>query len=152
MATFFDAATRRVLEARVLTLRPDSPRQWGQMSAHQTVCHLSDTFQMALGERRSAPVASRFKRLTKLIALYAPFRWPRGTLETIPEVKQGAGGTPPNDFERDRAELLAVMARFAATPPGGFAPTHPIFERMTANDWGRWAFRHVDHHLRQFGA
>jgi hypothetical protein len=28
---------------------------------------------------------------------------------------------------------------------------HPVFQKMSAAEWGRWAYRHVDHHARQFG-
>lgn len=28
---------------------------------------------------------------------------------------------------------------------------HPGFGRMSQSDWLRWGYRHVDHHLRQFG-
>lgn len=152
MATIFDAEARSALEARVRQLRPDSPRQWGRMSPHQAICHLSDAFRMALGERPCAPVAGRFKQLVKLVALYAPLRWPRGAIQTVPEAEQGRGGTPPMEFDRDRAALVALMERFATSAAHALAPTHPMFDRMTATDWGRWAYRHVDHHLRQFGA
>ena len=151
MATLFDATTRAALETRVRRLRPDSRPNWGRMSAHQAICHLSDGFRMGLGERPCAPIAGRFKRLLKMVALYAPLRWPRGTIKTVPEVEQGIGGTPPTEFERDRAELLALIARFATAPPQAFPSAHPIFDRMSANDWGRWGYRHLDHHLRQFG-
>jgi hypothetical protein len=151
VATIFDATARSALEARVRRLLPDSPRQWGRMSPHQAICHLSDAFKVAVGERPCAPVAGRFKQLVKLVALYAPVHWPRGTIVTVPEAEQGRGGTPPVEFERDRAELLALMERFATTGAHALPPTHPIFDRMTATDWGRWGYRHVDHHLRQFG-
>jgi Protein of unknown function (DUF1569) len=28
---------------------------------------------------------------------------------------------------------------------------HPLFGRMSASSWMRWAYLHADHHLRQFG-
>jgi hypothetical protein len=30
--------------------------------------------------------------------------------------------------------------------------SHPIFGAMSAGDWLRWGYLHMDHHLRQFGA
>jgi hypothetical protein len=31
------------------------------------------------------------------------------------------------------------------------ATQHPMFGRLTTNEWNVWGFRHADHHLRQFG-
>jgi len=88
--------------------------------------------------------------MTKWIALYAPFHWPKG-VPTRPEVEQGAGGTPPTDFERDRNDLLAVLLRFSDQPRAFQWHPHPMFGEMRHDEWLRWGFLHTDHHLRQFG-
>jgi Protein of unknown function (DUF1569) len=43
-----------------------------------------------------------------------------------------------------------LMERFAQ-PSAAERPAHPIFGRMTEEEWMRWGYLHVDHHLRQFG-
>jgi hypothetical protein len=151
-ATLFDTATRSRLEGRIRTLQPDSRRQWGRMSPHEAVCHLSDAFRMALGEKACASVPGRFKPVLRFVALHLPLSWPRG-IKTLPEVEQGAGagGTPPVDFERDRRDLLALIARFCDARPEARSSTHPMFGPMSTAGWGRWGYRHLDHHLRQFG-
>ena len=68
----------------------------------------------------------------------------------MPEMDQRAGGTPPGEFRRDRAELVDLLRRFAAREADW--PRHPLFGTMNRDDWSRWAWRHTDHHLRQFGA
>jgi hypothetical protein len=151
MSNLLDPGTRAVMEARVRRLRPDSPRLWGRMTPHQTVCHLSDAFKISLDEREVAPLQRAFKPLLRFIALRLPLPWPRGRIQTVPEADQGAGGTPPTEFTGDVAELLALIERFAAARPDQRCATHPIFGPMTADLWGRWGFRHLDHHLRQFG-
>ena len=122
------------------------------MTPHEALCHSSDAFRMALGERAVAPVRVRFKPVIRFVALWTPLPWPKGRLQTVPEAEAGVGGTPPVTFEEDRAELLALMARFAAAPAGQLLAVHPILGRMRREDWGRWGYRHMDHHLRQFGA
>ena len=71
---------------------------------------------------------------------------------TRPEIDQhGGGGTPPADFEVDRALLLHLVERFTAKLPDfKFAP-HPMFLEMNEREWMRWGYLHSDHHLRQFG-
>jgi hypothetical protein len=151
VVSLLDAATRTAVEIRVRRLQPDSRRQWGRMTSHQAICHMSDAFRMALGDRDTAPVPASFKPLVRFVALRLPLRWPRGRIQTVPEVEQGVGGTPPIEFERDRAELIALMSRFGTAAPADRCSTHPIFGPMSADLWGRWGYRHMDHHLRQFG-
>jgi hypothetical protein len=150
MPTIFDPLARSRLEQRVRALCVESPRQWGRMTPHQALCHMSDVFRMALGDKPVAPRRSRFRLLLRFIALDVPMNWPRG-VPTLPEVEQGCGGTQPLDFELDRAELLSLIARFADSMPAHRKPTHPVFGTMTTARWGKWGYRHLDHHLRQFG-
>ena len=86
----------------------------------------------------------------KWVALRMPMKWPRG-VSTRPEMEQGVGGSSPTEFDADRGELLQLMERFAE-PAAAERPAHPIFGRMTEEEWMRWGYLHVDHHLRQFGA
>jgi hypothetical protein len=151
VVTLLDPPTRASVEARIARLRPDSARQWGGMTPHQALCHMSDAFRLSLNERTAADVPTAFRPVIRLVALWLPLRWPGGRIKTVPEAEQGAGGTPPGEFERDRADLLALMTRFCAATPAQRCPTHPIFGPMSPTAWGRWGYRHVDHHLRQFG-
>lgn len=60
---------------RLRNVRPESVRRWGRMSAHQMVCHLSDSFRMATGEKLVSDATSLLQRtMVKWIALYLPLR------------------------------------------------------------------------------
>lgn len=150
MPTFFDAAVRARFESRVRAIHPGSTRRWGRMSPHEALCHLADGFRMVLGDKPVAPRPRRFRGVVRFTALRLPLPWPRG-IPTFAELEQGRGGTRPEEFERDREALLALMARFAAAGPGDLAPAHEMFGPMRHADWGVWAYRHLDHHLTQFG-
>lgn len=138
------------IRGRIALVAPGDSPLWGSMSAPQTICHLCDAFRCPIGERVPAP----FKALPlpapvfKWLALWVPLKWPPG-IRTPPEVDQRIGGTPPAEFEADRAALLATLDRFAFGT-GPWAP-HPMFGRMTRAEWMRWGYLHCDHHLRQFG-
>ena len=91
------------------------------------------------------------KTIRKWIALYLPLPWPAGIL-TRPEIDQELGGTRPVDFEADLAQLEELLEHITTqTRPVG-RQLHPMFGRMSKAAWLRWAYLHVDHHLRQFGA
>ncbi len=103
-----------------------------------------------MGEKPVSTVASPLPRvLVKWIALYAPFRWPKG-VPTRPEMDQNIGGTQPVDFNQDRAKLTTIIDRFS-DPAREDWGMHPMFGRISKADWLRWGYLHADHHLRQFG-
>ena len=151
MKTLADEGDAQEILRRLRTVRPDSARRWGRMSAHQMVCHLNDAFRMATGEKPCAPSKRAVPAIVmKGIALYVPLRWPAG-IATVPEVDQECGGTPPVDFSSDLAETERHVTRVASRTVT-WAGAHPIFGTMSERDWLRWAYLHADHHLRQFGA
>jgi len=150
LKTVFDPAQRERLLARIDRLEAGSPRQWGRMTPHQAVCHLSDALRATLGERTGpARRETMQRRVVRFVAFTLPFRWPHG-VRTAPELDQQRDGTPPVDFERDRAELKALLERVAATDGAGLRPHH-LWGPMRPGEVGRYAYRHADHHLRQFG-
>jgi hypothetical protein len=151
MKTLARRRDKEELLRRVRTIRPDSVRRWGRMSARQMLCHLNDSFCMATGERpvhRTPPLRQR--TIIKWIALYLPVRWPPGIV-TVAEVDQEQGGTKPGDFAADAARLEALIERVSTQTMGFVWPSHPIFGTMSAAEWLRWGYLHTDHHLRQFG-
>ncbi len=148
MKTLMVPGDRQEILERVHNLRLDSPRQWGRMSAHQAICHLNDSFLAVLGEKPVSPATGWFQRsVMKWVALKTPMPWPKD-LKTRPEMDQTVSGTKPVDFDYDRAALCASTERFVSAVQ--WAP-HPIFGPMVAEEWMRWGYLHMDHHLRQFG-
>ena len=72
MSTLFDPSVRKALTTRIDALRPDSARQWGRMSPHQAVCHLSDGFRMVLGEKVVRPRVTALGPVMRFVALSLP--------------------------------------------------------------------------------
>ena len=152
MKSFLNRADKKEILERLSNLRPDSRRRWGRMTPHQMICHLSDSFKSRLGEKENSPANNLFTRtVVKWIALYAPTPWPHD-IKTRPEMDQEIGGTPPDDFESDRLQLVALLERFAAPEKNAEFHPHPFFGDMSEAEWMRWGYLHCDHHLRQFGA
>ena len=139
------------LVQRLTRTRPDCLRRWGRMTAHQMVCHLSDTFRMALGQKHVRNVGGLGHRtLIKWLALYTPLTWRPGIV-TTPEVDQEFGGTRPAEFSVDLKQAEDLLILVASRVGSAAWPDHPVFGRMSERDWMRWAYLHTDHHLRQFG-
>ena len=150
MRTLESIADRESIVQRISALTPSDRRLWGRMTANQMVCHLCDAYRLPLGDKTAKPVKGFLQRSAmKWFALWFPAKWPKG-VSTVPEMEQGVGGTAPVEFERDRAELLALVRRFC-DPSTGLSSPHPFFGPMTRPEWLRWGYLHADHHLRQFG-
>jgi len=143
-------AARHELEARIAALAPTDYRRWGSMTVHQMICHVTEAFRCAMGDK-SMTADQRLplpRPLLKFGALRVPLRWPHD-FPSPPEIAQDKHGKHPVAFELDRAALLAALADFCTRSPQPL-PQHPYFGPMSAQDWKRWGYLHTDHHLRQF--
>lgn len=151
MKTIESPADRAELLARLRALSPSHAARWGRMTPHQMLCHVADTCRMTLGERAVAPVGNAVSRtIIRFVALHTPAPIPKGQ-RAAPELDAQRGGTPPTEFAADRCTLEALLDRCAAdaTIDGR---EHTFFGRLTRREWGRFHYKHLDHHLRQFGA
>ncbi len=147
MPTLHDDSDRRAIIARIDRLGPASERRWGRMERSALLPHLADQLRMALGDvpvvRARGPL--RFALARYLVIHVLP--WPRGRAKAPAE----AFTTGATTWDADRAALLDLIDRFASRPAGELAPLNPVFGRLTGRDWGVLSYRHLDHHLRQFG-
>jgi hypothetical protein len=104
---------------------------------------------MTLGELK---VPSANKRafqifpLKHLIIYVLPF--PKGA-PTAPELKVDEVAA---SLEDERAALLELLDRIGTGPQEGAGPAHPLFGPLTRREWAVITYKHVDHHLKQFGA
>jgi hypothetical protein len=149
--TVADPTVIASLIARLDNLQPDTPRRWGTLEPHEMLCHLGDAFEMVLRTRpRKKAVRVRHRPLVKLAALWGPLRWWRG-IYTNPEHDPHIDGTRPSSFEADKARVVRAIHALAIASPSSLENGHGLLGTMSAADWQRWAYRHADHHLRQFG-
>lgn len=116
------------------------------MTALQMVAHLSDSLRMASGEIEVAPkrVPIRFAPLKQLVLYVLPI--PKGA-PTSPELI----GRKPGDWSAEIAGLREQLNGVVERGAEALAPAHPAFGRLSAKQWGVLIYRHMDHHLRQFG-
>jgi hypothetical protein len=148
MKSLFDATSIEEIQGGMARLRRETPTLWGRMSAPQMVCHLSDGFRIALGEEsvtvRWTPL--RIYPLRWFLVYVLP--WPKGKLPTTPEIQR----TQPTTWETDQAAWRGAIERFVQRGRRGESfGAHPVFGTLSTKEWGRLAYLHDDHHLRQFG-
>jgi hypothetical protein len=146
MKTLFNPRDHRVLQDRVQRLKAEARPLWGTMTAVQMVAHLADSLRMASGELEVAPkkVPFRYSPLKELVLYLLPM--PRG-LPTAPELI----GRKPGDWTAEVADLRDQLNGLVQRGAEALAPEHPAFGPLSAKQWGVLIYRHMDHHLRQFG-
>ena len=108
--------------------------------------HLVQTCRMGTGELpvRSANLFVRHWPLNALIAWFMPF--PRG----LPTMK-ALISRPPEGMDLDLATLSDCLESFARSTHRSDPPQHPALGKLSGRAWARLGYRHMDHHLRQFG-
>jgi hypothetical protein len=135
--------------ARIDALQPASQRQWGKMDVAQMLAHCSAALDMASG--RLNPPRLLIGRLIGgfIKPVYTnekPFSHNNPTDKKLVIADQ-------RDFLREQQLLKANVLQFHE---GGDAQCtrhpHPFFGALTPEQWSRGMYKHVDHHLRQFGA
>jgi len=136
---------REVLE-RLTRLTPAHRPSWGRFTAPQAVAHLADALRMAFGDLPTAPKRLPFRHppLKQFAIYWMPF--PKGAPTARELVAR-----PPGEWRAELAACRDLVERFGRETRARAWPDHPAFGRMSARSWGVVAYRHVDHHLRQFG-
>jgi hypothetical protein len=149
LPSFFDAKERDALLARIRSLRPDSPRRWGKMDAAQMLAHVRATLRVALGEVRLRRIflGYLFGGLAKRsLRTDEPFRKDLPTHSTF-VVKD------PRDFAAERDAVVALVERLSRGGPAALTKDpHAFYGPLTTAEWDALMWKHLDHHLRQFGA
>jgi hypothetical protein len=149
MKNLFEATRVEEVKERILRLRPDSERLWGRMSAAQAVAHCSAGVELALGDR--LPPQMLLGRILgrmlkpKVLGNDEPMR------RNSPTVK-GLVVQDERDLGKEQERLRGLIDRFAAGGPAGCTKhPHSFFGRLTPAEWAILMYKHLDHHLRQFG-
>jgi hypothetical protein len=148
MKTLFDPATRDELIERLDKLTTNTPREWGKMSPAQMMEHTARALEMATGR-----VPMDHATIGKLIG----WVFKKKFLSETPFPKNSPTGPTlvikdDPDFEATRERLRELITAFHQLGEAGTdGNVHGFFGRLTGPEWGISQYKHVDHHLRQFG-
>jgi hypothetical protein len=141
-----NARVRQEVLDRLGRLSPEATPLWGRMTAPQMLAHLADWMLMAQGELEVAAIQRllRYPPIKQLVIYYLPF--PKG-VPTAPELIK----RKPSAWAVEHAAVCRHVQSFENSNQKELWPAHPVFGKMTPRAWGVLAYRHMDHHLRQFG-
>ena len=148
MKTVFDPDDREVLIGRIGALSASDRALWGKMNVGQMVRHLVLSQEWFLeGRRLKGNLLGRLIGAMIFTKVMKEERMRKNT-PTLPELMVADTDI---DLSRERQVLMGLVRRYGMYeyPAGGFI--HPFFGRMTREQIGGFVYKHLDHHLRQFG-
>jgi hypothetical protein len=136
------------LIARINCLHPDSKALWDKMTVSQMLLHSQKPMQIAFGEAtiKRNIFGMLFGRIAKKTLVNdSPFS------KNLPTAPSFVVRDEP-DFYAERDKLIALIRRFHTGGPGALSKKpHGFFGPMSTMDWAKSNWKHLDHHLRQFG-
>jgi hypothetical protein len=149
MKNLFQADAVEEVERRIAALKPDSQAQWGRMNVAQMVAHCSGGFELASGEQR--PPRALAGRVIGWAIKPLVLKGESQMRRNSPTV-EGLIVNDQRDLEIERERLRGQISRFVAGGPNGCTDhPHSFFGRLTPDEWAILMYKHLDHHLRQFG-
>jgi Protein of unknown function (DUF1569) len=142
----FEPAVKKEIIERINRLTVTTPAKWGKMNVSQMLAHLQMPMGVALGVH-----TLKGNWLMKLVlplfkkTLYNEKPWKQG----LPTDKSFIMTGDEKDFELEKLHLLDMTDRF--TEANMINERHPIFGKLTKEQWSKATWKHIDHHLKQFG-
>ena len=149
MKSLFDPNVFQDTVGRIEALQPSASRQWGKMTPSKMLEHSARALEMAAGKGPQTQVW-----LGKLIGWTARENF----VGEKPFSKNGPTGPQfivhdEPDFAKSKHRLLGLMREFQSMGEADCdGNVHAFFGRMSGAEWGVTQYKHLDHHLRQFGA
>jgi len=148
MKTLFDTNLSADIVQRINKLSPSTQRIWGKMNVSQMMAHCSSAIEMQLGDiNPPRPLIGKLigPFFKSFLTNEKPFKKNSPTAPELTIVDE-------RDFNKEKERLIGLVDRFTKGGPQGVTKhPHPFFGKLTADEWGKGAYKHLDHHLTQFG-
>jgi hypothetical protein len=148
MKSLFDKESYEEVVQRMNALTPQSQHLWGKMEVAQMLAHCKEAFRVPLSDHKYPRIFMGVLMGWMMKSkLYNESPWGKN-LPTAPNflIKD------ERNFDTEKKELTEMITAFHTAGPGNVGKfPHPFFGSFTSDQWGKSMYKHLDHHLRQFG-
>jgi len=149
MKNLYEPGTVEEVKGRIARLGPGSQRLWGKMNVAQAMAHCAKPMEWAVGD--SFPPRMFLGRILGPLAKSKVLKDEKPMGRNAPTAKSLVVADE-RDLEAERKGLCVLIDRFAAAGPKGCTKhPHTFFGPLTPEEWATLMYKHLDHHLRQFG-
>lgn len=145
---FTKEVTTEVVE-RIETLTSETQPIWGKMSVAQMLAHCCVTYEMVYTDKHARPNAfTKFMMRTLIKNIVTSEK---------PYVKNGRTArqfliVDEKDFISEKKRLIDFITQTQELGEQEFEGKEShSFGKLTAKEWNNMFYKHLDHHLKQFG-
>lgn len=147
MHSLFEPTTATEIISRIQKLEPTSQAQWGKMNVAQMMAHCCAPLESYFSESKTKKsfIGVLFGKVV-FRQLISDKPWKR-SLPTARNYRI----TDTRNFEDERNKLVSIVNRFSSEGYTITSFTHPFFGKLSSQEYALFNYRHLDHHLQQFG-
>ena len=146
--SIYDQSSVEEIVNRIHQLTPVSEQLWGKMNVSQMVAHCNVGLEVAMGEKTIKRIFIGYILGPLFKSSFYndnPFQKNLTTAELF--LMEG-----DYDFEKEKNQLIEKVKLFSSNGPEKCTKEpHGFFGHLTPQQWGIGMYKHLDHHLRQFG-
>jgi hypothetical protein len=147
MKNIFTPSDNQQIIDRINQLTPTSKPIWGKMTVDQMLSHCISPLDVAFGT-----IQLKMPFLMRMLGRLMKKKW----LDS-PEFKKGSPTAKEfirketYDFETTKTELIQKVKKLSEGFQVVKIEIHPFWGKLNEADWNNLQWKHLDHHLRQFG-
>jgi len=142
----FDPSVKQEILDRINKLTSQTQRQWGKMNVSQMLAHVQLPIRIAFGTHQ--PKGSFLLRL--IGPLFKSKLWDENPYKrSLPTDPTFIMTNSEKEFESEKSALLELIDKFSEESL--VSEKHPVFGKLTKDNWSKATWKHLDHHLKQFG-
>ncbi|MEO6346851.1 MAG: DUF1569 domain-containing protein [Aquaticitalea sp.] len=148
MKSLFDSDTHREVLRRIHQLDAQKQAKWGTMDVVKMLRHSQRPLEVANGTlvlKKPNPVMKLLFKVFKS-TMYNDTPWKK----SMPTAKEFLV-SDTDDFVTEKQRLIDQLNTFVKKSTNLHWPEHPAFGKFKTDQWGKMQYKHIDHHLRQFG-
>ena len=150
MKTIFDKSTRDELIGRINSLNNNNTAQWGKMNVYQMIRHCSIWNEWVLGKKNQQYKQEWLGLIFGKLALKSAVKDDRPMKKNMPAGRGFSIKEKDGNIEAEKDAWIGLLADYEHFSTPGFI--HDFFGKMSTEQIGIFAYKHSDHHLRQFNA
>ena len=148
MKTIFDTTTREELIQRINSLNEDSEPIWGKMSVYQMAKHCTIWNEWVLGKKDFVYKQDFFGKIFGKMVLKSNTKDDKPISKNMPAGKAFTVKEMEDDLKTQKSIWTEQILTYENFSNDCFV--HDFFGKMTKEQIGIFAYKHNDHHLRQF--
>lgn len=145
MQTIFEKTNYEQIISRLQQINATTRPLWGKMDASQMMHHLNLTLEAPLGKYATKGKPVFIMRLFRNV-LYNDKPFGKGS-PTPKDFKV----TGSYNFEEEKQKTLKNVREIFNKGESSVFKQHVFFGKLSTEQWGKHFYKHLDHHLRQFG-